>query len=76
MKRLNPETVTAALRRTHSLFVSPVEASRITTALSADDTRRVPAEGRDIVTGMKRTVAIGSEDIDPPDEPVPADQLG
>lgn len=63
------EVVRQCLRQNHGLVVSDEEAGDVVERLSleADSGAVIEVSGRDIMTGLRRTVEIGWGDLSPPD---------
>jgi hypothetical protein len=69
---MTPAEVTARLRRHLGLLVDNAESKRVAGEFAADRERLVLISGRDVVTGLTRSVGVRERDLPPPDEPTMA----
>ncbi|MBU1228293.1 MAG: hypothetical protein KJ698_13905 [Actinobacteria bacterium] len=73
---MTPGEVTTRLRRHHALLVDSAESKRVAGEFDVDTERMVLVLGRDVVTGLTRSVEVRKRDLPPPDEPTLAVDRG
>jgi hypothetical protein len=73
---MTPAEVTTRLRRHLGLLVDNVESKRVAGEFDVDRERIVLVSGRDVVTGLTRSVEVRKRDLPPPDEPTMAVDRG
>jgi hypothetical protein len=73
---MTPAEVTTRLRRHLGLLVDNVESKRVAGEFDVDREPIVLLSGRDVVTGLTRSVEVRKRDLPSPDEPTMAVDRG